>query len=649
MSDGQTAGWIRPIGQGGYIANLDGIRSIAILSVLIFHINPEYLPGGFSGVDLFFCISGYIITRNILIEKQERNFSFLNFYVRRYARLLPASMVTIVVTLTCARLFMSPTLFPETLTAGIYSIVSIANIYFNMHAGYFDETSELIPFLHMWSLSVEEQFYIIWPLLLIFLLPAARSSRFILFLGIFAVGGVAAAVVTGLSPDTAFYQMPFRIFQFAAGGAIASLGRLKAGALAEAVFLIGLAGFVTACVIGTPSPYSFYWSALLPAFAAAAMFIAIDARLAGLVFGNPLAVAIGRRAYSIYLVHWPIVVIWKHHSGTSLPIEAGMLVASFVAGELLYRLVENPLRIRGKKERDTYWPKFIITTASVFAVLAGTALYSTSLKSGDTTDANIAAAQIADLPGAAGMSIQIVQSERQILAGGCHLLPTEKLVELDPACYEPKAEGPNILLIGDSHALDTRIMLFEMLPDQPILMLTSAACPPMPVGTRDVGKRCDLINEARFRQIADGNYDAIVVSSNWARWEDGEFPALAEALAETGKPVILFGVRPFLTETFPTLATGPRGEEAMADLRPFLTFDADARQEALRAAFDAAGTNYQYVDLLAELCPSTCIALTPFGMPFYYDKGHMVPSSSLWLGRRLASTINIEKLTASNR
>jgi peptidoglycan/LPS O-acetylase OafA/YrhL len=160
-----------------YRPDIDGLRAVAVLGVLLFHLDFVWIPGGYVGVDIFFVISGYLITKIIIEQKAKGEFSFLQFYQRRVRRLLPAFLVTLLATLVGAVLLFSPDHMERVGGAGLAALFSVSNFYFWQEAGYFDAASHLKPLLHSWSLSVEEQFYFLWPALLIMALTWGAKTR----------------------------------------------------------------------------------------------------------------------------------------------------------------------------------------------------------------------------------------------------------------------------------------------------------------------------------------------------------------------------------------------------------------------------------------------------------------------------------------
>ncbi len=345
-----------------YRPEIDGLRAIAILSVLIFHIDATYLSGGFVGVDIFFVISGFLITGIIKNEIETTgNFSFRNFYIRRIKRLFPALFFTLLVTSIFAILFFSPSLLRSFGGSLFTSLLSVSNFFFWIEADYFDVSSKLKPLLHTWSLSIEEQFYLFWPLVLILLLKI-KNKKFILlsiiFLSVlslylnlvFQSGKAIESEYFEDGKSTIFFLLPFRVYEFMFGALLVWFVhyQLKKKYLYDILFLIGLLfiGYSVVFFDETMLFPSFY--GLLPVVGTVLLiYSSVYSRFKKLL-SNKLFVGIGLVSYSLYLVHWPIVVFWTYLDTEITKYDKiYILLLSFVLAYISYKFVEQPFR---KKE-----------------------------------------------------------------------------------------------------------------------------------------------------------------------------------------------------------------------------------------------------------------------------------------------------------
>ena len=335
-----------------YRPAIDGLRALAVLSVFIFHLNHNWLPGGFVGVDVFFVISGYLITSIIYKECQKDAFSLRKFYQRRIARIFPAFFTVALATLAGAYFIYSP---QDLASAGANlaaAALSVANMKFMVQGNYFEISPDAQPFLHYWSLSVEEQFYIFFPLLLLLLFKYARK-HLVLALGILCAGSFLAAVVmTHLKPVWAFYLLPTRAWELLAGCLLAVItDHAKPAPEARwpkllSVFSLGLIA-LSFLLVHEGNRFPGYW-AMLPVVGAVGLLM--PTRGGGvsekLLSAAPL-VAVGRISYSLYLWHWPVfsLVDYKMYLASEPARFALKIGLSFLAAVLSFLLIENPARV----------------------------------------------------------------------------------------------------------------------------------------------------------------------------------------------------------------------------------------------------------------------------------------------------------------
>ena len=333
-----------------YRADIDGLRAIAVLLVVFFHAGIAQIGGGFVGVDIFYVISGFLITGIIVRELDAGHFTFAGFYARRIKRILPALFAVLGLSIVAAYVL----LIPDDLRMYGRSIVSTVLFYSNWlfykQVNYFDGPAIDKPLLHTWSLSIEEQFYLIWPLLLLALYRAAgRKALPRVILALFAVSLVASQAMLGHDPARSFYLLPYRAWELMLGAylAVAPVPVLSRRAASFA----GLAGFAAiayaALAFNSKTPFPGV-NALLPCLGAAILIATGLQRGAigrsALSFG-PLRF-VGKISYSLYLVHWPIFS-FAHLSLDGEPsslVRVAMIAASFVLATLSYRYVETPAR-----------------------------------------------------------------------------------------------------------------------------------------------------------------------------------------------------------------------------------------------------------------------------------------------------------------
>ena len=360
--------------EDAYRPEVDGLRAVAVLVVLLFHAGAPGFSGGFVGVDVFFVISGYLITRLILGELDGGRFRFSRFYGRRARRLFPAMFATLAATFVASVFVLSPSHLEELSLSLVHTLFSLSNVLFWRLSGYFDIGSEAKPLLHTWSLGVEEQFYLVWPIS-IFLAYRWRKRKGVLVLVslVFVASLAAAEVAAGRSPDAAFYLTPFRMCELALGGLCLWLERSAAARAGgrEALTLLGLALIGFAVVTFLPGHRFPGLAAMVPCAGAALVIVAGRGRIAGALLANRLAVGIGLISYSLYLVHWPLLVLYRYgRGGETTPRERAILVAaSILAATAMYLFVEQPFRRRRAGGRRLSDPAFGLACAGLACTL----------------------------------------------------------------------------------------------------------------------------------------------------------------------------------------------------------------------------------------------------------------------------------------
>lgn len=342
-----------------YRADIDGLRAVAVTSVLLFHAFPQRLPGGFVGVDVFFVISGYLISKILVTEIRDRRFSLWRFYQRRIKRILPALLLVLFTCLAVGWYLLLPGEFVQMSRHAVWGLLSAGN-FKNLRGTYFDNAGDLAPLWHLWSLGVEEQFYLAWPLILWLGFSGKNPRRRLLSLvALLILLSFALNIgLVGSRPTLAFY-LPFtRTWQLAAGAFLAcwqvssaqpgsSPAVAPSGAVANVSSVLGL-GLVVASLALIDSSRAFpgFW-ALLPT-AAAGLTIAAgpNALLNRAVLGSRPCVWIGLISYPLYLWHWPVLSFARILAPRPIPTWSyvGLLLLATLLAWLTYRFVETPIR-----------------------------------------------------------------------------------------------------------------------------------------------------------------------------------------------------------------------------------------------------------------------------------------------------------------
>lgn len=469
----------------GYIPHIDGIRTLAVLPVLLYHLCGNIMPGGFTGVDVFFVISGYLIIGGILSRLSRENFSYIDFYHRRAKRIIPAYFGLIIFTLLIGILIFPYdrlVLLGETAFA---SALYLTNAYFPRFAtGYFDASAETNPLLNLWSLSVEQQFYILIPLLLV---PLSKLSIKVVkysiwaicilsfITAVFAVYGylhLPGALDLLVNKTGAFYMLPTRAWELMAGGVLALLPEVNTGNTRKNSCW-GILGLVLILL-----PYILYTTetpfpglAALPSVLGAVILIRYGfAGITGKILESKWATSIGKISYSLYLYHWPIFVFWKYYRRELLWHDyLGMTTAAFAMALVSYMLLESPLRkARWMKAKYSLWG-----TAGICTLTACIGVY-IAVEQGFRDTLHVKANAVRASEFVIGEELQ----DNGILKGYPESIPADPLFLAEPYVSHfdtfkkrshsklfnigVNGQKPSFLLMGDSHAMHLYPGLNEM-------------------------------------------------------------------------------------------------------------------------------------------------------------------------------------------
>jgi peptidoglycan/LPS O-acetylase OafA/YrhL len=348
-------------------ADIQGLRAVAVLLVVFAHAGIGFMAGGYVGVDVFFVLSGFLITGLLLAEARKTgSVSLLGFYVRRARRILPAAMLTLVATDIVAYVLLNFVRARETVDDSLHAAGFAANFHFAAQGlDYFAQSQPPSPLLHYWSLSVEEQFYLLWPLLLSLTLfglawvmrrrAVGCEDRLLWLIGILtALSLVYSIHLTATSPTTAYYSPFTRAWELGLGATLAVAAAKLTRLPAAAKVVLGWAGIaaiaVAAVAFSASTPFP-GWAALLPTVGAAFAIVAgMGDRKPRLAVGRWLGVRpmsmIGDRSYALYLWHWPVLILAAAYAGhaLSLPVKLELMVGAFLLSCVSYALVENPIR-----------------------------------------------------------------------------------------------------------------------------------------------------------------------------------------------------------------------------------------------------------------------------------------------------------------
>jgi len=642
--------------------DIEGLRGIAILLVLLFHAGLPWTPGGFVGVDVFFVISGFLITGKLWRESQQPGgLNITRFYAWRIRRLLPAALVAVALISLFGLLLAAPLDRSELAADGAASALSLANMRFIGSVDYFAATSSPSPFLHFWSLSVEEQFYLVWPALIVLLTWRGGGSRRLiaaLLIGV-AASFALSMWLTDASPARAFYPLPTRVWQLGVGGLLALIGVMGTSRRAGALAWAGLAAVAVAGVALTAEmPYPGL-AALLPTAGAIALLYggAAPGGPARLLAAAPLRF-LGKISYSLYLWHWPLLVLpimFLERALTGVEIVASVAVAIGVSW-LSWRFVEQPFRYGDRSRRATSWSAIRIGVAGILSVVLFTQGLAAALPS--------SAVAVQPTPGPSGSPVasdgpitlpadltptlaSARDDEERLRSDGC--LAFER-VTTPPDCeYGVKGSAITIALVGDSHASHwfPAIEAVALERGWRLLTFVKVSCSFTTLAQRNLAlkreyRECTAFNEAtvaRLNQIKPA-LTIIVNRRTFRPITEGITSALAgAALGEMvaripGATAILVDTPEPGRDVPACLSKHP------SDIRACLfTQDAADNREigiAERVAAEVSGATL--IDLTSEICGAWPCSPISESVLIYRDEDHMTETFS----RSLAAPLGVE-------
>lgn len=593
---------------------IDGLRALAVAPIVLFHAGVRQIQGGFIGVDIFFVISGFLITGIIIRDVDERRFSFVEFYRRRVARIIPALVAMLVVTMIVGGIILLPLELDRLRDSTVAAAAFASNIYFWKTTEYFGSAAETMPLLHTWSLGAEEQFYIFYPLGLVILRRFA-PERTTLVLAILAALSFLLDLRWGLRGSVSgFYLLPGRMWELLIGGLLAVHGPLQMSQRTKtALSALGL-GLIAAGLLVIradslfPAPM-----ALLPCIGAALLIACSHGTRVGAALSLPAVRWIGLISYSLYLWHWPIMAFARLQWGLHLPLllVVGTVAASVAAGAASYYLVENPWRRLARRHRPG---KVVI---GGLGALAATCLVIIAVpritRAVFPLDPKIA--RVAEHSN----YYRTATYKAQQRPGLCFATAENQRFDAG-TCLALAKDRPNILLIGDSHAAQYWLPLARRFPKANILQATSSGCFPQFDATG--APWCPPIMNAGLNLAESGRVSGVIIAARWT-------PENVEPLVQAVRRLSARGVR--------VAVIGPVNEydggfsELLA--RALILGDV-GRMAALRSAgpqqldrsmakaVRAAGGDYYSV--IDQECPrGSCKLYDRNGEPFHTDYGHV--------------------------
>lgn len=618
---------------GGYRPDIDGLRAVAVMAVVLHHLSSRWVPGGFIGVDVFFVISGYLITKIIHREMEDGSFTFARFYERRIRRLFPALFTVIVFVLVAGWFLLLPSDYLATFRAAAGTVLFSANIVFwrDLAEGYFAADAKLNPLLHMWSLGVEEQFYLLFPLVLLMIHRYARTWLIpVLWAGLFASLALSI-VLTPIKSVASYFLLPTRAWEMLVGSLLGVIALPQPSRRVWREILAGsaiLAIVAPAFLFDSATPFPGY-AALVPVAGCAALIWlgSGPATSVGRLLSLRPIVYVGLISYSLYLWHWPLIVFAKFQNGMA-PIDhwlPGLMLLSISIAALSHRFIETGFRRGSGSTRRS--PLFIGASAATFGLFA---ISITGIaKQGFDKRVN--------------QEVLALDKERdpQIPFRDCDGRRDGCLIGVDSG----GASKPSVLLWGDSHMLAWAPVLDRVLKEQGLSarLQIGSACPPVFEVSNGANRSCAELNRGVKHRIESGEFDAVVLAAFWSTYSDRKNPNMAvsgygavvsDALPATLRSIEAAGAQPSLIGPLPVY------EQDIPTLRAVSAWKGrdvpvlqtiKSHRERNSEFFQVAGSGYRMMDPALSICIPECRLEDDVGKGMYRDANHLsVPGSMYW-------------------
>ncbi|WP_348750350.1 acyltransferase family protein [Pseudomonas rhodesiae] len=494
-----------------YRRDIDGLRAIAVLAVVLFHFGVPGITGGFVGVDVFFVISGFLITSIIWRERQAGRFSFIDFWARRARRILPALFVMIAVTLIVGWFLLAPKDYKDLGRSAHYQVTFTSNLLFSRQHGYFDSASDIKPLLHTWSLAVEEQFYIVFPLLLMLLSSRLKHWRLALFAVLLVSFGMSVWAVEH-QPQKAFFLLHLRAWELLAGAMLAVMPMRDwraSAALAQGVSL-GSMALILIAVLGydatTPFPGP---TALLPVLGVVGLIWANGQQHTWVsrLLSSRVMVGIGLISYSWYLWHWPVFVYANYAAvdGLSALELAGLMLLSLILGYLSWRFIETPFR----EKRLLAGRQAILASALIGILCLG--FTGLAIRKADGVPSRLSE-----------QALRYAQAKKwspDLLACMADKdTPDERLF----CHFGPTGRSMSALVWGDSHATALIPALKDGADRHDISLVGASFAGCIPLDGLENIARCAHFNQRVEKAMAEQTFSDVVLAARWSLYVYGQ-------------------------------------------------------------------------------------------------------------------------------
>lgn len=608
--------------------DINALRALAIVGVLLFHFDKNLLAGGFSGVDVFFAISGFLMTKIIFTGIERNNFSVIRFYAARCKRIIPALFFLSVFIIVFGWFFIAPIEYRRISEHVISSLLFVSNITYWSESSYFASDSSGKWLLHTWSLSVEWQFYLIYPLIVLASAKAfgVKKSR-VVMLAIAIISFITSVYMAKTWPTSAFYLLPSRAWEMLAGGLVYLFPLSIKKGYARSAHYAGLLIIVLSYILLNES-YSWPGYMALPPVIGACLILASNCNDS--VFStNYLLQKTGNWSYSIYLWHWPVVVLlYKKSLLWNVYFVIAGLIISVLLGALSYHLFESPMK--SMRARVAVFASFIAS------VLSSSVYYTYGADFSFRGMANNARGIYSTLY---SPEIYMTSELKNKYVEKCNFFDSSKYVaksDIDKSCR--KFNGSNgIFIWGDSHAQALGQGIREYYKNIPVYQIASSSCNPGisedKNNTGEVKRACDKSNKEAIKLISEFK-PKIVILAQHASHQNNDFVSIINKLKSIGvSKVILAGPVPQYDIPLPAVISARHWDKSEVRFSDVALDKNIMATDKLMQEIYSPRDDVNYISIIDGLCNDKgCIAkVGDNNTPMVWDYGHLTPEGSLFV------------------
>ena len=634
---------------GRYRPDIDGLRAIAILAVVFYHYFPLLIPGGYIGVDIFFVISGYLITRIIYLQVENCSFSIIDFYEKRIKRIFPALIAVLLFSIVFAKIILLKDEYQNFKDSIFYVSIFLSNYGYYKESGYFDTSSDSKALLHLWSLAIEMQFYILWPIILLILAKVKKHLTSVVYL-ILLSSFILCVIQTYINPTLAFYNPLARGWELITGGLV--FLNEKRSEESNYYFkniksIAGLLLIITSCMY--LNKYSIFpgWIAIMPAFGT---YLILDANnnsfINKYILSNKIFVTIGLLSYSIYLWHWPILVftsIYISEMPTVLVRIALLVVVVFIS-HLTYKYIERPIIKKNPSKKSSYMLLIMMMFIGIYSLQHVKQNKNQTITTKDDFEdyffKNRKQKSLSEFEKKYRHDCNFYQVEKYY-EGKPTLIPKDQIAD---SCFKLNDSKKTVLIWGDSHAQMLNSGLANVLSDNwQILQIASSGCYPNIDYVKDSDSNyCVRSNWFATKIIKENKIDVVIIAQSSGHNLSIINYTVNKLLSFGVGKVIVMGPAPKWSDYLPKIILRQLWDNIPS--RTFIGIDKNvltANTELKRAFINS--NQKIYVDTIGVFCNNNgCLTSINDNLKeglVSWDNGHLSEMASKYLANKIFSKI----------